>query len=101
MSPGSDRPVGRVLELLEGVRVNGKGYVALCPARDDARPSLSVEEGDNGRALLHCFAGCGTSEIVAALGLEMTDLFAWPQQCGGRGICHPPEIGRNRATLHP
>jgi hypothetical protein len=25
--------------------------------------------------LIHCFAGCSTSEIVAALGLEMRDLF--------------------------
>jgi hypothetical protein len=25
--------------------------------------------------LLHCFAGCATADVVAALGLQMTDLF--------------------------
>jgi hypothetical protein len=33
----------------------------------DRNPSLSVKDGRNGRALLHCFAGCAYDEIVTAL----------------------------------
>lgn len=55
----------------------GKGnQYAKCPAHEDGRASLSVAEGDEGRALLVCFAGCPTPDVVAALGLEMGDLFS-------------------------
>jgi len=46
-----------------------------CPAHDDKTPSLSVSEGHDGRALLHCHAGCATSDIVAALGFGLRGLF--------------------------
>jgi hypothetical protein len=36
---------------------------------------LSVREGDDGRVLIHCHAGCPVDEVVAALGLELHDLF--------------------------
>ena len=68
-------PVDLVLDRLEGVRERGEGYQAHCPAHDDHEPSLSVTEGEDGRALLKCFAGCRTSDVVAALDLEMKDLF--------------------------
>jgi hypothetical protein len=61
-----------VIEALGGT---GPGMY-LCPAHDDTRTSLSVAEGDDGRALLLCFAGCPTPTVVKALGLEMADLFA-------------------------
>ena len=32
------------------------GWQALCPAHDDHDPSLSIDMGDDGRILLHCFA---------------------------------------------
>lgn len=50
-------------------------HVAQCPAHDDRSPSLSVRECDDGRVLLHCFAGCETRSIVEALGLSWADLF--------------------------
>ncbi|MDA0179738.1 hypothetical protein OJ997_05495 [Solirubrobacter phytolaccae] len=34
-----------------------------------------MSEGDDRRALLHCFAGCEPRAIVAALGLSWADLF--------------------------
>jgi len=68
-------PLQRVLELLPDVRPSRIGYVALCPAHDDNRASLSIGEGNDGRVLLHCFAGCHVADIVAATGLEMRDLF--------------------------
>jgi hypothetical protein len=59
---------------LEGVRAERGGFVALCPAHDDSRPSLRVTRGDDGRALLACRAGCPTEAVVSALGLRMADL---------------------------
>jgi hypothetical protein len=74
-------PLDRVLERLGELdcrprpRKSGRGYTARCPAHDDGSPSLSVREGDDGRALLHCFAGCELTSIREALGLTLADLF--------------------------
>ena len=75
-TPDKSNPVGLVLERLEKVRSSGDGWVALCPAHEDRAASLSVAEGRDGRALVHCFAGCGIDAILSALGLEARDLFA-------------------------
>jgi hypothetical protein len=69
------QPIQRVVGLLEDVRQTGLGYTALCPAHDDNSASLSVKEGEDGRVLVKCFAGCEPEQVVAALGLEMADLF--------------------------
>ncbi|MCU7933053.1 MAG: hypothetical protein KZQ90_19845 [Candidatus Thiodiazotropha sp. (ex Codakia rugifera)] len=69
-------PIDHVINRLEKVRSVGSGrYLSRCPAHEDRSPSLSVSEGDDGRVLIRCFAGCGVPDIVAALGLEMKDLF--------------------------
>lgn len=68
-----------LLNLLQGVRKTGnRAWVARCPNHEDRMPSLSVRETDDGRWLLHCFAGCETYAVLAALGLEMTDLYPQP-----------------------
>jgi hypothetical protein len=51
------------------------GWSARCPAHEDRQASLSIAEGDAGRVLLKCHAGCDHKKIVAALGLEERDLF--------------------------
>ena len=51
------------------------GWQSLCPAHEDRSPSLSVREGDDGRALVHCFVGCEVEAILPAVGLQLTDLF--------------------------
>ena len=68
-------PVQTLLGRLEGVRKSGKGWVARCPAHADRTASLSVGEGDDGRVLLHCFAGCGAADVVHSVGLSLGDLF--------------------------
>lgn len=69
-------PIDHVLSRLEKVRSLGSGrYLSRCPAHEDRSPSLSISEGDNGCVLIRCFAGCKTQDVVAALGLEMKDLF--------------------------
>ena len=42
--------------------------------------SLSIARGDDGRTLLHCFAGCTTETICASVNLKVSDLFA--DHCG-------------------
>jgi hypothetical protein len=64
-----------VLSRLPDARRGGKGWTAKCPHHEDRSASLSIAEGTDGRALLHCFAGCGTIDIVADLGLSVVDLF--------------------------
>lgn len=59
-----------VLSTLRRVRRCGVGWIGLCPAHDDREHSLSIGQGDGGRVLLFCHAGCSFSEIVAALRRE-------------------------------
>jgi putative DNA primase/helicase len=63
------------LSLLHGVKTNGSNFVARCPAHDDNQQSLAVSEGTDGRVLINCFAGCTAADVVAAVGLELKDLF--------------------------
>lgn len=62
------------LDRLEGVRRNGGGYVAKCPAHEDGDPSLSISMGERG-VVFHCFAGCDPDAVIAALELRWSDLF--------------------------
>jgi putative DNA primase/helicase len=65
-----------LLARLDGVRrTSTNSWVARCPAHDDRDPSLSVALRD-GRALLHCFAGCSPEAVLEAVGLTWRDLRA-------------------------
>jgi len=63
------------LARLKKVKRTQSGFVALCPAHDDNRESLSISLGENGRILVKCFSGCTASDVVKAIALEMKDLF--------------------------
>lgn len=58
-------------------------WTCKCPAHEDRGPSLSVAETDDGRILLHCFAGCDVVDVVAAVGLSIDDLFPPRQRAPG------------------
>jgi len=61
---------------LDGVKRTGSGrWIARCPGHDDKSPSLSIREMDDGRILLHDFAGCAVEDILAAVGLDFDALF--------------------------
>jgi hypothetical protein len=64
-----------VLDRLPGVKPNGAGFIACCPAHEDRNPSLKVSQGDDGRVLLHCHAGCDLDAVLTALDLRQADLF--------------------------
>jgi hypothetical protein len=68
-----------VEHLVEALRAHGcnpANGAAHCPAHTDNTPSLSYAEGRDGRAIMHCHAGCSTQAVVAALGLNDSDLFS-------------------------
>ena len=68
-------PIDTLLARLEGVQRSGNGYRAQCPACGGTSRKLSLCEGDAGNVLLHCF-GCGDAPgVLAALGLELADLY--------------------------
>lgn len=69
----------KLLELLEGVREVSPGqYVAQCPAHDDRSPSLSIKDCDDGRVLVHCFAGCEIENVLSSVGLTFADVMPAP-----------------------
>ena len=81
----AQKPIDRVLAKIPDAKRSGDGWVACCPAHDDNSPSLSITEGEDGRALLHCHAGCSTLlTIVPAIGLEVQDLFIPRPSPGGK-----------------
>lgn len=78
MSAASVRNVAltRLLSKLEDVHESGDGWRACCPAHKGKNPeTLSISETPEGKILVHCFAGCETSKVVNAVGLEMYDLY--------------------------
>lgn len=68
--------VHEILSRLQGVKGGHGQWTARCPAHDDRQNSLSVGEGEDGRVLLRCHAGCTVDDVTAALGLNAKDLFA-------------------------
>lgn len=68
--------VHRLLARLDKVKANGPGrWLACCPAHDDRSPSLAIRETEDGTILLKCFTGCPTGDVLAAVGMEMHQLF--------------------------
>ncbi len=63
-----------IAEALGGKR-SGKGFLACCPAHDDHNPSLSIDDGDNGKPLVHCNVNCSQEAVIAAL----TERGLWPE----------------------
>lgn len=77
-----------LLSRLEGVKRAGSNsigasWVARCPAHEDRDPSLTVtckQVAEGEQVLIHCFAGCPPSDVLAAVGLEFKDLY--PEKLG-------------------
>ena len=72
MSEGEAVPA--ILSRFRGIRRNGTGWVALCPAHADKIPSLSITVS-NGKILLHCHASCSVEAVCSAAGIELRELF--------------------------
>ncbi len=68
-------PLSVLRSRLKGVKQHGDRFMAVCPAHQDKSPSLSLSQAEDGRALVYCFAGCKTRDVLGAVGMEMRDLF--------------------------
>ena len=89
----TESPISKLLHRLDQSRETGRGqYLARCPAHDDGSPSLSVRESSDGTVLMHCFAGCPASDVLAAVGMELAELF--PDY--GRREARPKRRGERR-----
>ena len=53
-----------------GIVERGAGWRCHCPCHDDSTPSLDIDEGEAGRILIRCRAGCETADVLAAVGLR-------------------------------
>lgn len=76
--------IDKLLSRLQRVKRTGPGrWMASSPTREDRRPSLAIRQLDDGRILIHDFGGDDVAAILAAVGLELIDLF--PDRAGPSG----------------
>ncbi len=97
MTAALDRPV--ILDRFRDAKAAGDGkWMAFCPVHADGqqhgRRSLSIGQADDGRVLLHCFAGCEPESIVGAVGLGMADLFPESTRNGYKAPTPRPPSGK-------
>ena len=78
-----ETPLELVLSRLSKSFRAGTGFSAHCPAHNDTSPSLSINEGEDGRVLMHCHAGCDLDDILAKLEFTKSDLFSDSGQNSG------------------
>jgi hypothetical protein len=70
---GRNTTAGSIAQALPGSIRNGNGYLCPCPVpghgkgRGDRNPSLSIADGDDGKLLVRCFAGCDSLDVLAEL----------------------------------
>jgi len=81
-----------LLAMALGGREVGGAWMARCPAHDDRRPSLSIDETADGRVLVHCHAGCDQRDVIAVL--RDRDLWQTTTQEYGTPPYHRRRIAR-------
>ena len=100
MMPPTERILSALSDRNCDPKRNGKGWSARCPAHEDRRPSLSVSEGDDGRALVRCHAGCTVESICDAVGLRLSDLMTDDQSTVSTST-QPREARKKRQYRRP
>jgi hypothetical protein len=101
-------PLETILSRLPRYHQVGHGYRAKCPAHQgESANSLSLNEAEDGAALIYCYGSCDHVRILGAIGLEPKDLFpegdvrrngTWPK--GGK--CprpKPPKTDEDKLIL--
>lgn len=75
--------IDNLLSHLGRAKKSGKNsWMCKCPAHEDRTASLTVTELSNETILINCFAGCGSLEVLNAVGLDYSDLFPDTQETG-------------------
>jgi hypothetical protein len=80
-----------VLDSLQDVQQSNGSWLAKCPAHDDKSPSLSIGQAQDGKLLLHCFAGCEFDAIRSAMNLSPTPFTPRPRFHTTTGTTHQRE----------
>ncbi len=57
---------GAIAKALKGQRTPS-GWLVCCPAHNDRNPSLLLGDGEDGKLLCHCYAGCDGRDVLAAI----------------------------------
>ncbi len=84
---GGNPPTGQALaRTLMARRIGAGQWMARCPSHDDSTPSLSISEGEGGKALVRCHAGCTQVEVIDAL----RGLGLWPRHDGREAVRQRP-----------
>jgi hypothetical protein len=105
-------PFGNIVVRLEALHLEvvetNDGVLAQCPAHDDYNPSLHITNADFG-ALVYCFAGCETTDVLAALGMHWRDLYkpetgaapssGWAEPAGLPAALRQPQQTFDTSTL--
>ena len=69
-----DRAISNLRDMGKIVKLTGPNqWQVQCPAHDDNRPSLSLREGNDGKLLLHCHAGCKYESMMDAIGIKKSE----------------------------
>ena len=76
------RPLRASPERSVGAKWASAGWRAV-PAHDDRQPSLSIRDGEDGKVLVHCHAGCDQRRVIASL----RDRAPLGPQPGRAGFC--------------
>jgi len=50
-------------------------FEAKCPSHETNHRSLAIAKTSDGRYLVHCHAGCTAADVLAAVGLSLSDLY--------------------------
>ncbi len=75
MSAAGSVALDTVVSWFDDPRRTGTGYMVRCSAHEDKRQSLHISQGEDGRILLKCHAGCDTADVLARVGKTLADLF--------------------------
>ena len=72
----------------------GNGWIARCPAHNDKNPSLSINEGEDGKVLIKCHAGCTQDAVIA----KLKEMGLWNDGKGEGRVSTP---SKTLATVQP
>ncbi len=87
-------PVELLLLKVPDAKKSGNGWTGCCPAHQDLRASLSIAEGEDGRALVKCHSGCTVDAICTKIGLRVSELMP----ISNTRQAPPKVIGKGKAT---
>ncbi len=63
-----------IANALDKATQSSDGWVSCCPAHDDERPSLSINDSNDGKILVRCHAGCSQKTVIE----KLKELGLWP-----------------------